>query len=156
MNEPPEAGQRAPHFRLSSTEGDVSLSAMLAAGGRVVLAFYYEDATPSCETEIAMLRDAHEMLREFGARVVAVSADTLESHRAFDERLGGVPFPLASDAALEAARAYGVVDEGDEKRSRRAVFVIDRDALVLLALPHFQPNNLSQVEAVFAALGGEQ
>jgi peroxiredoxin len=156
MPEPPAPGHRAPAFSLPSTEGGVSLDELLAAGDRVVLAFYAEDATPTCENEIAMLKDAHEMLREFGARVVAVSADSIESHRAFAEGLGGVPFPLASDAGLEAARAYGVIDEGDPRRSRRAIFVIDRDGTVMLALPHFHPGNLSQIEAIFAVLGAEE
>jgi peroxiredoxin Q/BCP len=154
MPEPPGAGDAAPPFTLASTAGDVSLAESLTSD-RVVLAFYTEDATPGCETEIHMLKDTHELIRDFGAQVIAVSADTLESHAAFAERIGGVPFPLASDASLDAARAYGVVDEGDSRRSRRAIFVIDRDGTVLLAIPHFQPQNLGHVEAIFGALGAE-
>ncbi len=152
---PPLEGARAPHFRLPSTEGEIALADLLARGDRVVLAFYAEDATPSCQTLLSILKDAHEMLREFGAQVVAISADSLESHRAFAERLGGLPFPLASDASLDTARAYGVIDEGNPRLARRAIFVVDHDHTVLLSLPHFQPGNLSQVEAIFAALGME-
>jgi nicotinamidase-related amidase len=47
------------------------------------------------------------------------------------------------------------VDEGDARRSRRAVFVIGADCVVLLALAHFQPGNIAQFEAIFAALGME-
>ena len=148
-------GQRAPEFRLPSTDGEISLAELLDGRRRVVLAFYFEDGTPTCAHEISLLQDAHEMLTEFGARVIAVSADSLESHAAFAGRLGGVPFPLASDAGLAVARAYGAVDEGDARRARRAVFVIGRDGTVMLALPHFQPGNLSQIEAIFAALGAE-
>ena len=155
MPDPPVAGDRAPAFGLPSTEGDISLEELLAAGDRVVLAFYAEDATPACTNEIAMLKGAHAMLREFGARVVAVSADSLESHSAFAQRIGGLPFALASDSLLEAAAAYGVIDEADARRSRRAIFVIDRDGTLMLSLPHFQPANLSQIEAIFAALSAE-
>lgn len=149
-------GQQAPDFRLPSTEGEVALASLLNGSHRLVLAFYAEDGTPSCAHEVTLLKDAHQMLTEFGARVVAVSADSIESHDAFAARLGGVPFPLASDADLAAARAYGVVDEGDPRRSHRAIFVIERDGTVMLTLPHFQPGNLSQVEAIFAALGAEE
>ncbi|MHB8683916.1 MAG: redoxin domain-containing protein [Dehalococcoidia bacterium] len=149
------AGARAPDFRLPTTDGERSLGDLLADGQRLVLAFYAEDGTPACETELTMLRDASAMLAEFRARVLALSADTLDAHAAFAGRLGGLPFPLASDTALTAARAYGVIDDGDPRRSRRAVFVIDSDGVVLLALPHFQPHNLAQVEAIFAALGAE-
>lgn len=150
----PLPGQPAPPFALISTAGDVSLETLLLRG-RVVLAFYTEDGTPSCSAEISMLKEAAEMVREFGAQIVAVSADSLESHIEFAARLGDVPFPLASDADLAAASAYGVVDEESGKRSRRAVFVIDRDGTVLLSLPHFQPNNVAHMEMIFGALGVE-
>lgn len=150
-----QAGAQAPDFSLPTTEGDRSLGGMLAAGRRLVLAFYIEDGTPSCESELGMLRDSYEMLREFSAGILAVSADSIESHRAFLERIGGLPFPLASDADLFVAKTYDVVDEGDPHRSRRAVFVIDHDRKVVLAISHFQPANLSHVEAIFAVLGAE-
>ena len=98
----PKPGEQAPGFTLPSTEGDLRLSDLLQ-GGPVLLAFYFEDATPTCSTEIESLKDAHETLRELGASIVAISADSIESHRKFAERLGGLPFPLASDADLHAA-----------------------------------------------------
>jgi peroxiredoxin Q/BCP len=148
-------GSNAPQFTLTSTAGEVSLAPLLDGRKRVVLAFFSEVGTPACDTLVAMLKDAHEMITEFGGTVIAVSADGIESLRAFAERLGGVPFPLATDTNLEAARAYGVIDEADTRHARRAVFVIDRDGAVLLANPHFQASNLSQVEAIFSALGEE-
>jgi len=120
----------------------------------VLLAFYYEDATPLCSNEVSMLKDDYEVVRELGAEVIAVSADGVDSHRAFSERLGGVPFPLASDESLEAAKAFGVVDDSG-KRSRRAVFVIDRGGKLSHAERWFQPGNPSQYEAIFRALGLE-
>ena len=147
----PEPGEQAPDFTLPSTAGEVRLS---EATGRakVVLAFYYEDATPICSSELSMLRDDYEVVRELGAEVIAVSADSLDSHEAFAKRLGGVPFPLASDETLEAAKAFDVADESG-KRSRRAIFVIDRGGKVLHAERWFQPGNPSQYEAIFRALG---
>jgi peroxiredoxin Q/BCP len=153
--EAPAVGSAAPDFRLPSTNGEVALSDLLASGDRVLLAFYNEDGTPMCSTQLGMLVESHDFLREMGVRVVAVSADSLERHASFSERLGGTPFPLGSDSDLAAARAYGVIDEADGRRSRRAVFVIDRDGRLLLALPHFQPGNMSQVEAIFQAVGAE-
>jgi peroxiredoxin len=148
------AGDRAPDFALPSTGGEARLSEMLHQG-RVLLAFYFEDATPTCSTEIAALKDASETLRELGASIVAVSADGPESHRAFAERLGGVPFPLASDVDLSSARAYDAVAEDDPRRSRRALFVIERDGTIGYAANPFNPNNLSQLEEAFRALGLE-
>ena len=147
----PEAGDEAPDFRLASTEGDLRLRE-LAAGKKVVLAFYTEDNTPLCSSQVSVLKEDYELVQQLGAEVVAVSADGLESHREFARRLGGVPFPLASDERLEAAKAYGVVDETG-KRSRRAIFVIDRGGKIAHVVPWFQPGNPSQYEDIFGALG---
>jgi peroxiredoxin Q/BCP len=147
----PEPGEPAPDFTLPSTSGDVRL-AELTNHSKLVLAFYYEDATPICSNELSMLRDDYEMVRELGAEVIAISADSLDSHEAFAERLGGLPFPLASDEGLTAAKAFDVVDEAG-KRSRRAVFVIDRGGSVLHVERWFQPGNPTQYEAIFRALG---
>jgi peroxiredoxin Q/BCP len=146
------AGSAAPAFRLPATSGEVSPEGLTADGRRLVLAFFAEASTPTCTTEIEMLRDAHEMLAEFNAAVLGVSADSLEALHSF-ANLTAVPFPLASDPSLETARAYGVADE-EARRSRRAIFVIDR-GIVRLAIAPFQPGNISQVEAIFAVLGAE-
>jgi peroxiredoxin Q/BCP len=148
-----EAGDQAPDFVLPGTAGDVRLSEVWSRG-KVLLAFYTEDNTPLCSSEVSMLRDDYEIARELGAEVVAVSADSLPSHTDFAERIGGVPFALLCDGALEVAAAYGVVDDAG-KRSRRAVFVIGEDGVVLYAEPWFQPGNPSQYEAMFRALGME-
>ena len=148
----PDVGDIAPDFALPSTNGELRLSDRLRAG-RVLLAFYFEDATPSCSTEIEALKDAYDTLRELGADVIAVSADGIESHRAFAERLGGLPFALASDEALTAARAYDAVAEDDPRRSRRALFVIEQDGSISYAANPYSPNNLTQLEDALRALG---
>ena len=149
----PEVGELGPDIVLLGTEGELRLSDVWARR-KVVLAFYTVDNTPLCSNEVAILRDDYEIVRELGAEVVAVSADSVESHQDFAERLGGVPFALVSDEGLEAARAYGVVDDAG-KRSRRAVFVIEQGGVIVHAEPWFQPGNPTQYEAVFRALGME-
>ncbi len=150
----PNLDDRAPDFALPSTDGEVRLSDLLRRG-RVLLAFYFEDATPTCSTQVAALKDAYETLRELGADVIAISADSVESHRAFTQRLGGVPFPLASDPDLQVARAYDAVAEDDPRRSRRALFVIEQDGAIAYAANPFNPGSLSQLEGAFRALGVE-
>jgi len=147
----PQPGEPAPDFTLPSTQGDISLRE-LTAEKKVVLAFYFEDATPLCSSEVATLKEDYDLIRELGAEVVAVSADSLASHEAFAQRLGGFPFPLASDSDLLATRLYDVLDDTG-KRSRRAVFVIDRGGSVLHAIGWYQPGNVTQYEEVLRALG---
>ena len=149
----PVPGDPAPRFTLPTTAGELSLDDLMARG-KVVLAFYAEDATPLCSSQLAMLKDDYDAVRELGASVLAVSADSLGSHRQFAERLGGLPFPLASDEDLAVARLYDVADE-EAKRSRRAAFVLDEEGIIAHAEPWFQPGNSAQFEAIFRALGLE-
>jgi len=149
----PQPGEPAPDFTLPSTQGNISLRD-LTAEKKVVLAFYFEDATPLCSSEVAALKEDYDLIRDLGAEVLAVSADSLASHEAFARRLGGFPFPLASDSDLLATRRYDVSDETG-KRSRRAVFVIDRGGTVLHAIGWYQPGNVTQYEEIFRALGFE-
>lgn len=153
MPEMPEVGGAAPDFELPSTQGQLRLSGLTAAG-KVVLAFYREDNTPLCSSEVSVLKEDYDLVRQLRAEVVAVSADSLDSHLDFAEILGGVPFPLVSDEGLEATKAYGVLDD-DGKRSRRAVFVIDKGGTILHTVRWFQPGNPSQYEDIFVALGFE-
>ena len=148
-----EAGDAAPDFSLPSTGGELRLRE-LAADKKVVLAFYTEANTPLCSSEVSVLKEDYELVQELGAEVVAISADGLEAQRDFAQRLGDLPFPLASDEQLEASRAYGVVDDTG-KRSRRAIFVIDQGGAIAHVLPWFQPGNPSQYESIFRALGFE-
>ena len=148
-----ETGDIAPDFTLPSTAGDVTLSAV-AAEKRVVLAFYMEDRTPGCTQMLSALLGEYDTIRELDAEVIAVSADSLDSHGAFSELLGGCPFPLASDADLQVAAAYGAVnDEG--KGMVRAVYVVGRDGRVIHSIPWFQPGSTAQFFEIFQALGLE-
>lgn len=147
----PQVGEKAPEFTVETTEGRLSLADLLQSG-KLVLTFYSEDATPLCCSQVVAFSEDYPMIEELGARLLAVSADSLQSHRVFAEALGDLPFPLASDSDLSLARAYGVVDDSG-KRSRRAVFVIDRDGTLLHRIDHYNPTNSSQYEDVFRALG---
>lgn len=147
----PQAGQPAPDFTLPGTQGEVRLRDLLARGP-VVLVFYQEDSTPTCRTQLSNFKGDFDLIRDLDAQVVAVSADPVESHRRFEQELGGLPFPLLSDADLTVARQYGVVDETG-KRTRRAVFVIGEDGTVRHAVPYYNPANLQQFQEIFAALG---
>jgi len=153
MAELPQAGDAAPDFELPSTQGTLRLKD-LTSTKKVLLAFYTEDNTPLCSSEVSVLKEDYELVQQLKTEVVAVSADSLDSHRDFADKLGGVPFPLVSDEKLEAATAYGVLDEAG-KRSRRAVFVIDKGGTILHVVPWFEPGNPSQYEDIFVALGFE-
>jgi peroxiredoxin len=145
------AGDIAPDFTLPAVPAPVSL-AELRSRGAVIVVFYAEDSTPLCTRELVPFVNDHSDLAAMGAEVVAISSDDLESHAKFARRLGGIPFPLASDPNLAVARAFGVADE-DSRRARRAVFVVGRDGRLLHANPDYNPGNTADYEGVIAAFG---
>jgi len=130
----PEAGQRAPDFRLpwasgdsiGSVEDDFVLRDL--RGRTVVLAFYPADFTSGCTAEMKAFTDRYAELFGEGEDVVVVgiSADSLETHQRFAQSLG-LPFRLLSDPDQRVARLYG--SKGDP-RPRRTVYVIAPDGQV--------------------------
>lgn len=121
-------GSRAPSFTLSSQRGEeVSLEGLLGRGP-VVLYFYPRDDTPGCTKEACAFRDDWGRFEEFGAEVVGISSDPVESHRRFAEK-HSLPFVLLSDKGRRVRRLYGVpatfgIFPG------RATYVIDEKGIV--------------------------
>ena len=147
---PIEPGAPLPDVTLEGPDGAVRLHD--AAGrGPLVIAFYTEDATPTCTAQLCAFRDDFDLIVEAGASLLAISADDRTSHARFSAAQV-FPFPLLSDPELVAARAFGVADESG-KRSRRAVFVAAADRTIRVALPYYNPANPNQFQAVFEAIG---
>jgi peroxiredoxin (alkyl hydroperoxide reductase subunit C) len=92
-------------------------------GHWVVLFFYPADFTFVCPTEIVGFQRRLEDCRACDATVLGISVDDVESHGAWAEELGGIRFPLLADPARDTCRAYGVLDE-TEQRAYRATVVV--------------------------------
>src|SRR5277367_6068771 len=126
-----EPGQTAPSFTLKDSSGHEWTLHALRSAGPVVLFFYPRDDSPVCTREACAFRDAYQDFVDVGARVVGVSSDSEESHRAFAERRR-LPFVLLSDPGGVTRKAYGVgrtlgLVDG------RVTFVIDADGIVRMA-----------------------
>jgi alkyl hydroperoxide reductase subunit AhpC len=67
-------------------------------------------------------------LRQRGAALLAISADTTFCHAEF-AKARGFSFPLLSDVHRAVIRTYGVHDE-DRNVAYRSTFVVDRDGLL--------------------------
>jgi peroxiredoxin Q/BCP len=142
-------GDVAPDFRCEVAGGG-TLGREDLAGGAAVLLFYLEAATPDCRQQVVTFAAEAETLTALGARVVAISADPVDRLVEWSERLGD-PFPLLSDPAGEAARAFGVWDP-EQRRARRAAFVLDAQGTVRLANPRYSVGRTDDVLEVFEVL----
>ena len=103
---------------------------------------------------VSSLSEEYDTIRELGADVLCISADSVESHQSFQEGIGGCQFPLVSDPDREVARAYEAVDDSGNT-GIRSVYVLDSDGTVLHRIPWYQPGNVGQFMEIFQALGLE-
>ena len=125
---PPIAvGEKAPGFTLAGTGGR-HYSLADHAGSTVVLVFYPGDATPVCTRQLTDYNASLHRLDDVGAKVLAISPQSVESHERFSCEQGGFSFPLLADTDKKVGQAYGII--GPLGLYRRSVFVIDGDGVV--------------------------
>ena len=105
MSQTPQIGETAPDFTLPDGEGN-NVRLADQRGSSTILYFYPKDDTPGCTKEACGFRDLNGEIRAEGARIFGVSADGVESHRAFGEKYG-LNFPLLADEDKQVAQAYG-------------------------------------------------
>lgn len=122
-------GDPAPDFHLPSTGGGyASLNDYL--GKPLVLVFYPGDDTPVCTKQLNSYNDDLSQFEALNAQVVAVSAQSVESHEKFAGK-HGFKFPLLADTDKLVAAAYGTL--GPLGFPRRSVFILDADGVVRYA-----------------------
>jgi len=129
------AGAAAPEVTFQLHTGE-KLGLASLRGKPVVVYFYPKDDTPGCTVEAQEIRDLYAQLEQTGAVVIGVSADPLDSHRAFAQK-HALPFLLASDESGELARAFGVPLKNG--RATRVSFVIGPDGRIKRSFPAVTP-----------------
>src|SRR3972149_2530991 len=100
-------GDMAPDFSLLSQTGENVTLSQFRGKKNVVLYFYPKDETRGCTREACTFRDSYELFTDLGAEVIGVSADSVESHKAFAEH-HNLPFTLLSDVDNAVRKLYGV------------------------------------------------
>ena len=99
-------GDTAPDFTLTSQKGENVPLSQIRGKKNVVLYFYPKDETPGCTREACTFRDSYELFTDLGAAVIGVSADSVESHKAFAEHYN-LPFTLLSDGDNKVRKLSG-------------------------------------------------
>ncbi|CAN5559947.1 peroxiredoxin [soil metagenome] len=145
-----EVGDKAPDFTLPSKSWDEGMSLRdFTKEGSVVLFFYPGDWSSVCTDQMGQLQDQMSRFAEKGAKVVAISADTPWSHKAFAEDRG-IEFPLLSDFDREVISSYGV--EHEVGFPERAYFVIDREGVIRAKKVEETPKDQPEVDEVLRDL----
>lgn len=132
-----QPGDSAPDFTLLDQDGTpLTLSSL--RGTPVILYTYPKAFTPGCTTEACDFRDADARLVAAGYRVLAISADPVDTLKRFATE-NKLPFTLLSDPDHTVQTAYGAF--GEKKNygktyigAIRSTFVIDADGKIVDAL----------------------
>jgi peroxiredoxin len=134
---PLNIGDPAPDFKTEQSTGETHGEFQLSAqkGKKVVLVFYPGDFTPVCTNELALIQNDLAKFTAANAEVVGLSTDTVFSHSAFQNSIGGLSFALASDRwpYAEIAKSYGIFPPTRHKLpfwNDRAIFVVDKDGKI--------------------------
>jgi alkyl hydroperoxide reductase subunit AhpC len=138
-------GSPAPRFDLPCTRfpdaGRTRASLNQHRGRWLVVVFYPSDFSLVCPTELLALSQHFD---EFGSKdcdLLGISCDSVETHERWMATplakggLGGLNFPLASDADGMVARAFGVY-QAAQRVAARGLFIIDPDGLVQYQVVH--------------------
>lgn len=140
-----KVGQQAPAFEMPATRGDhlAKQNIKLADyhGKWLVLIFYPLDFTPVCPTELIAFSNKYDDFVNAGADILAVSVDSIYSHRAWLQTprnkngVHGLRYPLASDLTRKVLSDYDVLIE-EKGIALRSLFIIDPEGILRYKVEH--------------------
>lgn len=122
-----EIGDQVPNFSLRDQNNEI-FNIGDNIGKPMVIYFYPKDDTPGCTKEACKFRDEFENFTDLGAIVVGISADTIESHKKFEEKYN-LPFILLADTKNEVRSLFGV-PKNLFLIPGRVTYVIDKKGVV--------------------------
>ena len=99
------------------------------SGKWVILTFYPGDFTFVCATDIEAFMSSYEEFRKNGAEIVAISTDSVYSHKAWSDsspRVKESKIPLIEDFNKKISVDYGFLNE-ESGASRRGTVIVDPD-----------------------------
>jgi peroxiredoxin len=151
-------GTVAPMFELPAVvEGGVTRVTLEGYVGDqvVILAFYPGDFNPACTGQTTGLGGLDIFTMQRDVSILAISADSVHSHREFAEEFD-LQVPLLADLRGEVAKQYGVAveDASAGYLTNRAVVVVDLDQRVEYTWMTGDVTVLPEVSALRGAVDG--
>ena len=147
----PQVGDQAPDFELPGTGGKTYRLSDYR-GGKLVIAFYPGDFTPTCTKQFCSYRDDGERLDGLGAAMVGIAPQSVDSHERFLQEKS-LNVPLLADEDKSVARAYGVVAG---PLVRRALFILDEEGTIRhrkVSIVGLGYESVDDIEQALAKLG---
>jgi peroxiredoxin Q/BCP len=125
-----KVGSQVPEFSLRDQEGNVFDIKNVLGKENLVIYFYVRDDTPGCTTEACSFRDQYDAFRQADARIIGISAQSVESHKKFAEK-NKLQFTLLSDPDNSVRKMFGVKTGGAGSLPGRVTFVVNKQGKVV-------------------------
>lgn len=123
-----KTGDKVPAFQLKDQNGQLFDVSTVLGKSPLVIYFYPKDETSVCTKEACSFRDSYEEFQKYGAKVIGISGDGVESHKKFAEH-HKLPFTLLADDENKVRKLFGVpktlVIPG------RVTYVVDKKGVVV-------------------------
>ncbi|MCC6424553.1 MAG: thioredoxin-dependent thiol peroxidase [Phycisphaerales bacterium] len=143
-----QAGQKAPAFNLSASNGQTINLVGFHDKSPVVLYFYPKADTPGCTKQACGFRDTINQYKKAKVAVLGISPDPVGDVQAFSDKFT-LNFPLLADADHQVAESYGVWQEKNMMGRKymgvvRTTFIIGRDGKIAHVFEKVKPEGHEQ------------
>lgn len=122
-----EVGDKVPSFELQDQNGNL-FEVNSSIGKPMVIYFYPKDDTPGCIKEACKFRDDYERFADLEVIVIGISADSVASHKKFEEKYS-LPFVLLADVNNKVRKLFGV-PKSMLFLPGRVTYVVDKKGVV--------------------------
>ncbi len=136
-----KVGEKAPNFKLQSTNGDYYQLSDYQGKQAVVLAWYPMANTRGCTIECKSLTEKGHLIRAYNTSYFMASVDPLEDNIDFAKKTGA-DFPMLSDPSKETAKAYDVL--GMMPFASRVTFYISKQGKILKIDDNINPKTAAE------------
>ena len=136
-----KVGDKAPDFTLTDQNGNKVTLSSFAGKKNVVLVFHPLAFTSVCAVQMPGYSKERQSFEGLDTQVLGLSVDSVPTHKAWAEHIGGVEYPLLADfwPHGEVAKKYGILR--NEGYSERATFVVDKKGI----LRHIEVHEIGKV-----------
>lgn len=125
----------APEFSLLDQDG-ITHTLAENLGHYTLIYFYPKDDTPGCTKEACTIAEAYQDFLAHDARVFGISADSVASHKKFQEKYN-LPFTLLADTEKTVITSY---EAGGLLGTKRISYLIDKEGMIVKAYPDVTPS----------------
>lgn len=152
-------GDTAPDFTQESSEGTIHFYAWLGESWGVLYS-HPADFTPVCTTELGMTAKLKDEFEKRNVKVLAISVDTVESHRVWIDDINEtqntrVNFPILADPDRKVSLLYDMIHpNANNALTVRSVFIIDPQKKIrtTLTYPASTGRNFTEILRVIDSL----